>query len=185
MNAEVLTSSILPTITYALEETVKETILDSVADVMARLLPKVPRPLDENNLRPISDIEPHPSRLRSLRTFLKREDANFTCPEQAMLFELMCRGTESVLGVLGTGKGKTLIIFLYAYMFGSHGVTLVVLPLSSLVTEFMRRAQELGVSASVWTPTRKHNADVQLMCVSIEHSTFPGFKEYVHLFFDP
>ncbi len=183
VNAEEIASSILPKVTYSLEETVKDTILNSVADVMARLLPKVPRPLDANNLRPISAIEPHPSRLRSLRTFLKREDADFTCPEQATLFELMCRGTESVLVILGTGKGKTFIIFLYAYMFGSCGVTRVVLPLSSLVTEFIRRAHELGVSASVCTHTSIHNADVQLMCVSIEHSTFPAFKEYVYLLF--
>lgn len=182
VTSEQLTNSILPTITFSLEETVKETILNSMADVMARLLPKAPRPLDENNLRPVSDVEPHPSRLHSLRRFLKREDANFTCPEQAVLLELMCRGTQSVLGVLGTGKGKTMIIFLYAHLFGSRGITIVILPLSSLVAEFMRRAQELGVSASVWTPSQKHSSDVQLMCVSIEHATFDAFREYVDFF---
>ncbi|KJA29080.1 hypothetical protein HYPSUDRAFT_197177 [Hypholoma sublateritium FD-334 SS-4] len=180
--AEQLVTSLLPTITCALEETVKETILNSITDAMAHLLPKVPRPLDENNLHLISDIEPHPSRLQSLRMFLRSPDANFTCPEQAILLELMCHGTQSILGILGTGKGKTMMMFLYAHLFGSDSVTIAIFPLSLLVGEFMRRAQELGVSASIWTPLDKHSADVVLMCVSIEHLTFPAFcKELVRL----
>ncbi len=51
-------------------------------------------------------LQPHPSRLQSLRQFLRRPDAEFSCPEQAVLLELMCRGQESVLGILGTGKAK-------------------------------------------------------------------------------
>lgn len=163
-------------ITGNLEDRVKETILDSMASVMARMLPKTPRPLDENNLRPVADIDPHPSRLRSLRTFLKRPAATFSCPEQALLLELMCRGDQSVLGILGTGKGKTMLVFFYAHLFGSRGVTIVVLPLSSLRIEYRRRAQELGISSSVWSPTAKHNLDVQLLCVSIEHVNFHDFE---------
>lgn len=170
---------ILPALLGPLEDRVKETILDSLADVIARILPKAPRPLDENNLRPVSDIEPHPSRLRSLREFMRRPDAHFTCPEQAVLFELMCRGCQSVLGVLGTGKGKTSLVFLYAHVFGNRGVTVVILPLSSLQGEYKRRAQALGVSSATWTPAAKHNPDVKLLCVSIEHLSFQDFREYV------
>ncbi|KAH9477263.1 ATP-dependent DNA helicase tlh1 [Psilocybe cubensis] len=163
-------------ITGSLEDRVKETILDSMAVVMAQILPKTPRPLNENNLRPVADIDPHPSRLRSLRQFLKRPAANFSCPEQALLLELMCRGQQSVLGILGTGKGKTMLVFLYAYLFGSCGITVVILPLSSLRIEYSRRAQELDISSSIWTPTAKHNLDVQLLCVSIEHVNFHDFE---------
>lgn len=164
-------------ITSVLEERIKETILDSMADIMARLLPKAPRPLDENNLRPVSDIEPHPSRLQDLRTFLRCPTANWTCPEQAIFFELMCRGEQSALGILGTGKGKTLLVFLYAWLFGAYGVTVVVLPLSSLRDEYARRAQGFGMTSSIWTTTGNHNLDVQLLTVSIEHVGFKDFQK--------
>ncbi len=176
-SAQQIATFILPLITEALEHRVKETILDSMADVMARFLPKAPRPLDENNLRAVSDVAPHPSRLQSLRQFLRRPDAEFSCPEQAVLLELMCRGQESVLGILGTGKGKTLMVLLYAQMFATQGITIVVLPLSTLRHEFMRRAHEHMVPADIWTHDEKHNSNVALLCVSIEHLGFKPFQE--------
>lgn len=181
--AQRLVRLILPSITSALEDRVKEVILDSMADILARLLPKAPRPLDESNLRPVSDVAPHPSRLQSLRHFLRRPNAEFSCPEQAVLLELMCRGQESVLGVLGTGKGKTLMVLLYAHMFKTRGITIVVLPLSTLRSEFMRRANEHMVSADVWTAAGAHNGDVALLCVSIEHLSFKDFQKCVYLCF--
>jgi len=149
-----------------------------MADVLARYFPKPPRPLDDNHLRPVSDISPHPSRLQSLRDFLRDPNAQFSCPEQAILLELMCQGKESVLGILGTGKGKTMVVLLYAHMYAQRGVTVVVLPLSSLHDDFARRARERGVRAAQWSPTGKHNADVQIVYVSIEHMTFHGFQRY-------
>lgn len=174
---ERIASSVLHGISDTLESRIKETVLDSMADVMARVLPQVPRPLDDNNLRLCSDVSPHPSRLRSLREFLKRPDAKFTCPEQALLFELMCRGEQNVLGVLGTGKGKTLLVLLYAHTFSSKGITIVVLPLSPLRDEYMRRARELRVSASIWRRTEAYNTDVSLLCVSVEDTGCDDFKK--------
>lgn len=173
---EQVVRSSLVDLTRTLEETIKENVLDTMADVLAQVMPRAPRPLDENNLRPFSHIVPHPSRLQSLRDFLKRPDANFTCAEQAVLLELMCRGEENVLGILGTGKGKTMIVFLYAHLFGHRGVTVVVLPLSALRGEYIRRARANSVSAAVWAPDSSYNADVELLFVSIEHTTNPGFR---------
>ncbi|KJA16332.1 hypothetical protein HYPSUDRAFT_207128 [Hypholoma sublateritium FD-334 SS-4] len=176
---ERIARSVLHGISDTLESRIKETVLDSMADVMARVLPQVPRPLDDNNLRLCSDISPHPSRLRSLREFLGRPNAKFTCPEQALLFELMCRGEQNVLGVLGTGKGKTLLVLLYAYTFRSQGITVVVLPLSPLRDEYLRRARELRVLASIWQRTKSYNPDVSLLCVSVEDTGCDDFKKYL------
>lgn len=93
----------------------------------------------------------------------------------------MCQGKESVLGILGTGKGKTMVVLLYAHMRCHIGVTVVVLPLSTLHDDFARRAHEMGVRAAQWTPAGKHNADVGLLYVSIEHVTLASFQRYVLL----
>lgn len=159
----------------SLQVQVRETVLDSMADMLARLIPQVPRPLDDHQLRPVSDIVPHQSLLQSLRDFRKDESAQFTCPEQAILLELMCQRRESVLAILRTGAGKTATILLYAHMHRTK-VTVVVLPLSTLHDDFARRAQESGVGASRWTPNRKHNTSGPVLYVSIEHTTFAEFK---------
>jgi hypothetical protein len=176
-----ISSRIIRQVGPELEDRAKEAVLDAMADVLARYFPKAPRPLDDNHLRPVSDISPHPSRLQSLRNFRRDPNAQFTCPEQAILLELMCQGKESVLGILGTGKGKTTVVLLYAHMYGQRGVTVVILPLSTLHDDFARRAQKSGVRAARWTPTGKHNRDVEVLYVSIEHIMFREFQTYVDL----
>jgi superfamily II DNA helicase RecQ len=178
---ESIATGVIRQVGRVLNEGVKDTMLDSMADVLTRYFPKAPRLLDDNHLRPISDISPHASRLQSLRDFLRNPKAEFTCPEQAILLELMCQGKESVLGLLGTGKGKTMIVLLYAHMHGQRGVTVLVLPLSTLHDDFARRARERGVRTAQWSPTGKHNRDVQVLYVSIEHITFKQFQTYVVL----
>lgn len=168
-----------------LEDRIRDTLLDAMADILAMYFPKPPRPLDDNTLRPVSDISPHPSRLQSLRDFLKNPKAQFSCPEQAILLELMCQGKDNVLGILGTGKGKTMIVLLYAQMYGHLGTTVVVLPLSTLHDDFARRAQRMGVSSSRWSPTGKHNPDVEILYVSVEHVTFDSFQVYVFMSMNP
>lgn len=176
---ERIARSVLHGISETLESRIKETVLDAMADVMARVLPKVPRPLDDNTLRLCSDVSPHPSRLHSLREFLNNARAEFTCPEQALLFELMCSGGQNVLGVLGTGKGKTLLVLLYAHTFRTRGTTVVVLPLSPLRDEYLRRAREMRVAASLWKKDGHYNPDASLLCVSVEDSGCDQFKMYV------
>ena len=122
----------------------------------------------------ISEIRIPPCRLHELREFLKNPAAQFTCPEQAALLELMMRRTESILAVLGTGTGKTLTIFLQAHL--QKGLTtVVILPLSSLHDDLHRRAAELQVSFSRWLPEGQFDMNARVISVSIEHLGFPEF----------
>ena len=89
-----------------------------------------------------SDVAIPPTQLQELRDFLKKPDANFSCPEQAILLELMLQRTQSVLAILGTGSGKTLVILMQVKL-QQHLVTIVVLLLLMLHDDLRRRANYL------------------------------------------
>lgn len=152
---------------------IQETVMKAIAEVTHLYFPKVVPNLSNDTLD-ISQITIPPSRLYQLRTFLKNPMANFTCPEQAVLLELMLLRKHSVLAVLGTGSGKTLVILLQASL-QKDLVTIVVLPLSTLHEDLRRRAASMNVSYSQWSPNGKFNPNVSVISVSIEHLGFPDF----------
>lgn len=152
------------------EDKLRAAILDIAAQVCATYLPKPPLDLAMSRLRPLSDVSIPLSRLQDLRTFLKRSDAQFSCPEQAILLEHMIQNRDNILALLGTGTGKTTIVLLHAKMHGSPGqITVLVIPLSALRNDVLKRSKSFGVRASVWDPFGRYNPDVDLIIVSIEN----------------
>jgi len=173
-----LSHKIIDVVGGRLEDMVQETVMKAMAEMSHTYFPKVKPNLD-NNALDISTIIIQPSRLLQLRAFLKNPSAQFTCPEQAILLELMLQRRQSVLAILGTGTGKTLIILMQASL-QKDLVTIVVLPLSALHDDFKRRAAELQVSYSQWSPKGKFNINVSVISVSIEHLGFPEFIRCVN-----
>lgn len=165
----------------SLEERLQETVMKGMAEMSHTYFPKVVANVVNDSLD-ISKITLPPYRLHQLRSFLVNPNAQFTCPEQAALLELMIQRTRSVLGILGTGFGKTFIILMQAWL-QKQLVTIVILPLSSLHDDLKRRAGELKVSYSRWAPNGKFNENVQVLSVSIEHLGFPEFVKYVLFYF--
>jgi superfamily II DNA helicase RecQ len=164
-----------------LEDQVQETVMKAMAEMAHTYFPKIVAN-HSNDMVDFSEIVIPPCRLQQLRDFLRNPAAQFSCYEQAVLLELMLRRTQNVLGVLGTGLGKTLVILMQATL-QNNVVTIVVLPMSSLHDDFKRRALELGVSYSRWNSNGKFNPDVNVISVSIEHLGFPGFVKYVYFIF--
>ncbi|KAF8953005.1 hypothetical protein BDZ97DRAFT_1930113 [Flammula alnicola] len=163
----------------ALEDRTREAVMNCMAEVVAAYFPKPRPPLDDNILRAISDVSVHPSRLKDLRVFLKSPTADFSCAEQGVLLELMIQGKQSILGILGTGTGKTTVVMMHAKMYGKGRVTVIILPLSGLHADLERRAHAFSVSLSRWVPSGKFNPDVNIVYVSIEHLGFDGFQSYL------
>lgn len=153
---------------------VQETVMNALAEMSHTYFPKVV-PNQDNDSLDLSTITVPPYRRQQLRDFLNNPSAEFSCPEQAILLEMMMRREQSVLAVLGTGSGKTLVVLMQAKLH-KNLVTVVILPLSSLHGDFKRRAAALGVSYSEWKPRGKFNRDVNVISVSIEHL---GFDEFV------
>lgn len=176
-----MSKDIIDVIGPHLEERLQETVMKAMAEMSHTYFPKVVPNL-HNDTFDISKIIVPPYRLYQLRSFLKKPNAQFTCPEQAVLLELMIQRTRSVLAILGTGFGKTFIILMQAWI-QKELVTIVILPLSSLHDDLKRRASELGVSYSRWAPNGKFNENVQVLSVSIEHLGFPDFVKYVLFLF--
>jgi superfamily II DNA helicase RecQ len=159
---------------------VHETVMNAMAQVTHTYFPKI-TPNLANDTLDLGDINIAPSRLQELRNFLKNPSATFTCPEQAILLEMMIRRSHSVLAILGTGLGKTLVILMQASLQKTL-VTIVILPLSSLHDDLKRRALQLGVSYSRWQPNGKFNPNVNVVSVSIEHLGFSNFIRLVWVF---
>jgi superfamily II DNA helicase RecQ len=174
-----ISNQIINVVAERLESMVQETVMKAMAEVTHAYFPKIVPNLT-NDTVDISKIVIPPTRLYQLRTFIKNSSAQFTCPEQAALLELMLLREDSVLAVLGTGSGKTLVILLQASLHTGGLVTIVILPLSSLHDDLKRRASSLGVSYSQWAPNGKFNPNVCVISVSIEHLGFPEFIRYVY-----
>jgi hypothetical protein len=149
----------------------------AMAEMSHTYFPKV-KPNLANDSIDISDLNIHPYRLLQLRDFLKNPSAQFSCPEQAVLLELMLLRRQSILAIIGTGLGKTFTVLMQASLQPSL-VTIVILPLSTLHDDFKRRAADLRVSYSQWCPNGKFNMNVSVISVSIEHLGFPDFIKYV------
>jgi hypothetical protein len=160
---------------------VQETVMKAMAEMSHTYFPKVQPNILDNTLD-LSEIIIPPCRLSQLRLFLRDRGASFKCPEQAALLELMIRREQSVLAVLGTGTGKTMIVLLQAKL-QQELTTIIVLPLSSLHDDLKRRCHDLGVSYSRWQPLGKFNPNVNLISVSIEHLEFQDFQTFVLFYF--
>ncbi|CAA7265621.1 unnamed protein product [Cyclocybe aegerita] len=149
-------------------QVVKDTIRDRMAEMAVTYFPPPPVPLDAGNLRPVSDVVIHPSRLVDLRKFLRKPDAEFTCPEQAVLLEHLAAKRENILAVLGTSFGKTMLIMMLAKMYGGGRTTVVILPLSTLHADLERRAKEHGLTYAQWTPRTRGCPQVDILSAAVE-----------------
>jgi len=147
---------------------------DSFAELSKMYFPAPSAPLNVANLRPISDIAVHPSRRRDLRIFLGKEDAEFTSPEQGVLLENVLAGKDNILGILGTGFGKTMLIMMISKMYSQSKVVLVILPLSSLHDDLERRAKEFGLQISRWSP-KGFNDNVHIITCAVEYLAHTSF----------
>jgi superfamily II DNA helicase RecQ len=155
----------------------------SLAEIFGELAPRyfgAPPPLPlPAALRQPTDIIVHPSRLKDLREFLGDPLATFRSAEQAELLEKMQSRRNHVLAILQAGQGKTFLTMMQAKMYYSRVTTLVILPLSGLHNDYVRRAKAHNVTISRWLPNSKFNPDASIIYVSVEHAGLVEFQKYV------
>ncbi|KAF8797332.1 hypothetical protein BYT27DRAFT_7219268, partial [Phlegmacium glaucopus] len=108
-----LSNQIIDIVGGRLEDMLQEKLMNSMAELSHAHFPKiVPNLL--NDTLDISTITIPSSRRKQLCEFTKNPSAQFSCPEQVALLELMILRSQSVLAVLGTGTGKTFIVLMQA-----------------------------------------------------------------------
>ena len=94
----------------------------------------------------VKHVESHRS-LQFLRQYFRDRNAVFKSPEQRAAVENVLFTTSDIIAVLPTGCGKSLIFFLYSFVFPNL-TSVVVVPTVLLKQDLLRRAAEKGISSS-------------------------------------
>ena len=145
---------------------IKASVSETMAELSRVYFPPPPSP--HTSLPLVSDIEVHPSRLTAFREFVGDPNAQWSCPQQAIFVEHLIQGRENVLGILGTGFGKTTAVMFVAKAFSGGKSTVVVMPLAALHEDFHNRARSYGLKASRWSQRGKFDANAHIITAAIE-----------------
>lgn len=124
--------------------------------------------------------------LQALRTMLKKEDAVWTSDKQREAVRVCLEGSTDVLVLLGTGSGKTMVA-LIPMVLEPNSATVIVLPLKSLLTDYKRKLDALGVEYEVYGNSKVLSGMKRLLLVSAdmakqEHWT-TALTSYHHNYF--
>ena len=144
----------------------RASVSETMAEFSVMYFPPPPRP--RTALPIICDIEVHPSRLADFRLFMGDPKAKWSCPEQAAFVEYVVGGRENVLGILGTGFGKTTIIMFISKHYSNGKSTVVIMPLASLHEDFASRARQYGLKASRWNVKGTFDSTSHIITAAVE-----------------
>lgn len=108
------------------------------------------------------------------------EVVRFKSESQAQLLNSIVLGHAEIVGVLGTGAGKSLSFMLPACL-PNAATTVVVVPLVALKSDVVRRCREANVAHSVWsrhTPPQEY-IGCQLLFVAVEEAVSRRFRTFL------
>lgn len=112
--------------------------------------------------------------MRKLREELKNPSARFTCFVQARAVSEVASRRSDILVVMGTGKGKSLVYQLPVLLETEKKlVTIVVVPLISLIEDAMKEGSAPGIEVGTWE--ERESVIVQLPFITPERATTGEF----------
>ena len=112
---------------------------------------------------------------KTLRTILGPK-ARFQYNQREILFEILNR-TSIILAIAPTGSGKSLF-FQIPGLVDPLGVTIVILPLISLLFDQLQRAKKLNISSTIYDP-RNPPDSVRLVFTTPETSLSENFQNFL------
>jgi superfamily II DNA helicase RecQ len=116
--------------------------------------------------------------LEALRKLIKKPDANWTCSEQWKSLQEICKLQMDVLAIMRTGSGKSMLIILPSVL-EQDQITVAILPLTSLIMDYSRKLQQLGVPFEVYKPTSKLHGHNNLILVSADMARTSRWKQEI------
>ncbi|OAD08345.1 hypothetical protein MUCCIDRAFT_158561 [Mucor lusitanicus CBS 277.49] len=109
--------------------------------------------------------------LHKLRVFLGILSANFSCAEQAIAVNAILDGKNDIAVVMPTSAGKTICYLLSCAIEAKTGqrlMTVVILPLISLMNDFSRRCQEANLTCTYWRDEQNTDSAADILILYIE-----------------
>ncbi|ERF71905.1 hypothetical protein EPUS_09389 [Endocarpon pusillum Z07020] len=106
--------------------------------------------------------------------------AQFKTEKQAQLISSIVTGYAEVIGILGTGEGKSLS-FMLPVCLPHAATTVVVVPLVALKTDIVRRCLELNIAYSIWNrhANPQQYVGCSLLFVAIEEAVSRRFRTFL------
>ncbi|KAJ7065881.1 hypothetical protein C8F01DRAFT_1249457 [Mycena amicta] len=149
----------------------------------ALLFPLPPPIFASYELRDVSNVKVHPGRLRHLQELIPTPPgkplAQFTCAQQGIFMEKLATSTTNVLAILRCGSGKTWLTLAASRLYANKRLIVWIIPLSGLQQDFVRCAQELGLTVAQWQPEHQFNEDVQVVWAPVEVNQRQDFHEWL------
>lgn len=108
--------------------------------------------------------------LQKIQILTKKPTATWTCDAQYTAMQAVLARTSDVLALMYTGSGKTMLGVVPSLLEKSS-ITVVVLPLKSLMADYIRKLDEMGVPYEVFTSSSKSiSGSKNLVLVSVDRA---------------
>ncbi|KAI6019570.1 hypothetical protein EDC04DRAFT_2901767 [Pisolithus marmoratus] len=117
---------------------------------------------------------PSPSALalQKMQTLLQKENVSWLSSQQRdAMTEILAQESDMVV-ILPTGGGKSMLAIVPSLL-EVNMVTILILPLNSLIMDYQRRLTKMGVPYQVYAPYRQLNLQDNLVIMSADKSQMP------------
>jgi superfamily II DNA helicase RecQ len=135
----------------------------------------------------VNNISLSPARYSELHE-LMGQHSTFKSKEQSVAIELSARRDNDLLVILGTGGGKSLIFMAAAVNFDeteANLITVVIVPLVSLLLDLQQRLEEKGITVCNWSDTASNSQiksyNFRTLLITVDGAATDAFLEYLLL----
>ncbi|KAG6815522.1 hypothetical protein H0H87_000973 [Tephrocybe sp. NHM501043] len=106
--------------------------------------------------------------------------ANWSCPQQRTAVLAALNTEQDVCAFLRTGAGKTMLAVIPSLLEGQR-VTVVILPLKSLMSDYKRKLVNMGVRFEVYTeqPNNTVSGKYGLVLISADKARWPDWRQTI------
>jgi superfamily II DNA helicase RecQ len=116
--------------------------------------------------------------LHILRKLTNNSNATWKSPLQWQAIKQVLKMSNDILLIMATGGGKTMVAIIPTLMDGN--VSVIVLPLNSLITDYKRKFDAMGIKYDHYTSsTRTLRQDVHFILVSADMAMTASWKQCI------
>ncbi|KAI6037645.1 hypothetical protein EDC04DRAFT_2897236 [Pisolithus marmoratus] len=132
---------------------------------------------DSTTHRQVMPSPPSPSALslQKMQALLQKENVSWLSPQQRDAMTAILAQERDMVVILPTGGGKSMLAIVPSLL-EVNMVTILILPLNSLIMDYQRCLTKMGVPYQVYAPDRQLNLQDNLVIVSADKSQMPCWR---------